>query len=99
PVLQPDGAGGLQVLPQRREIEAVEVVVGNGQQVQRLTLLEPREYRIEHLVILVARDRPRHAEADRALRQVVQQLDHRSTRLCRPASSRADRTRAATVSI
>ena len=75
-MLEPDRAGGLQVFPERGEVEPVEVLGELEVDVQLLAALEGRVDRLHQLAVLVARDLAGGAKAEHAVGQFGYPFDH-----------------------
>jgi hypothetical protein len=63
-VLQADRAGGLHVLPERTQVETVEIAGGLEVDVDFLAALECRVNRLHDLPVLLACELPGYAEAE-----------------------------------
>ena len=75
-MLEPDRAGGLQVLPERAEVEPAEGAGELEVDVQLLAALEGRVDRLHQLPVLVARDRAGGAKPEHILGQIGYPFDH-----------------------
>jgi pimeloyl-ACP methyl ester carboxylesterase len=76
-VLQADRAGGLHVLPERTQVETVEIAGELEVDVDFLAALECRVDRLDDLPVLLACELPGCAEAEGPCRQIRQLLDQR----------------------